>query len=60
MRYRHYELMHLLAGTVTFVDDAAREGTFSTGDIFLVEQGAECSWDSRVDVKKVYAIYRPA
>ncbi|HKT75317.1 MAG TPA: hypothetical protein VJQ78_01200 [Sphingobium sp.] len=28
--------------------------------MFLVEQGAHCSWDSREHVKKVYAIYRPA
>ncbi|WP_313808870.1 cupin domain-containing protein [Sphingobium sp.] len=60
MAYRHYELMHLLDGSVTFVDGAGRTGTFGKGDIFLVEQGAHCSWDSREHVKKVYAIYRPA
>lgn len=60
MRYRHHELMHLLAGSVTFVDDAGRSATFATGDVFVIEQDATCSWDSRVDVKKVYAIHRPA
>jgi uncharacterized cupin superfamily protein len=60
MAYRHYELMYLLDGSVTFVDGAGAEGTFGKGDIFLVEQGASCSWDSQVHVKKVYAIYRPA
>lgn len=60
MPYRHYELMHLLEGAVTFVDGADRAATFREGDVFLVEQGAECSWESLVDVKKVYAIYRPA
>lgn len=60
MRYGHFELMHLLQGTVTFVDGNGTEATFTEGDVFLVEQGAECSWESRVDVKKVYAIYRPA
>lgn len=60
MPYRHYELMHLLQGAVTFVDGAGREATFGEGDVFLVEQGAHCSWESRVHVKKVYAIYRPA
>lgn len=60
MPYRHYELMHLLDGSVTFIDGDGREGTFRKGDIFLVEQGAHCSWDSREQVKKVYAIYRPA
>lgn len=60
MPYRHYELMHLLAGSVAFEDAAGRRATFAAGDIFLVEQGAECSWLSETQVKKVYAIYRPA
>lgn len=60
MNYGHFELMHLLAGAVTFVDGAGRERTFCQGDVFLVEQSADCSWESRVDVKKVYAIYRPS
>lgn len=60
MRYRHHELMHLLEGSVTFVDEAGASATFATGDIFLVEHGAACSWDSREQVKKVYAIWRPA
>ena len=60
MAYRHYELMHLLDGAVTFVDETGRSATFAKDDVFLVEQGAQCSWDSRVPVKKVYAIYRPA
>jgi uncharacterized cupin superfamily protein len=60
MFYRHYELMYLLEGSVTFIDEAGRSGTFSKGDIFLVEQGAQCSWESREHVAKVYVIYRPA
>jgi uncharacterized cupin superfamily protein len=59
MRYPHYELMHLLEGSVTFVDETGRTATFSRGDIFLVEQGARCSWESLEQVAKVYAIYRP-
>jgi uncharacterized cupin superfamily protein len=60
MSYRHYELMYLLDGSVTFVDETGRSGTFARGDIFLVEQHAQCSWESRENVAKVYAIYRPA
>lgn len=60
MTYGHFELMHLLQGAVTFVDETGREATFGEGDVFLVEQGAQCSWESRVHAKKVYAIYRPA
>ncbi|WP_244438799.1 cupin domain-containing protein [Paraburkholderia dilworthii] len=60
MLYHHHELMHLLEGSVTFVDETGRGATFSRGDIFLVEQGAQCSWESREHVAKVYATYRPA
>ncbi len=59
MYFRHCELMHLLEGSVTFVDEVGRRGTFSQGDIFLIEQTAQCSWESRNHVAKVYAIYRP-
>ena len=60
MFYPHYELMYLLEGSATFVDETGREATFSRGDIFLVEQKAQCSWESREHVAKVYVIYRPA
>ncbi|VVD70307.1 hypothetical protein PEP31012_00566 [Pandoraea eparura] len=60
MFFRHMELMHLLEGSVSFVDEMGRSRTFSKGDIFLIEQKASCSWDSRVQVAKVYVIYRPA
>jgi uncharacterized cupin superfamily protein len=59
MLYRHFELMHLLQGSVSFVDATGNSATFFKGDIFLVEQGAHCSWDSREPVAKVYVIYRP-
>ncbi|MFL9923009.1 cupin domain-containing protein [Herbaspirillum lusitanum] len=52
----HYELMHLLKGSVSFVDETGRSGTFSQGDIFLIEQGAKCSWESLEHVEKIYAI----
>lgn len=60
MHYRHYELMYLLEGEVSFEDAAGAQATFVRGDVFLVRQGAECSWDSKVHVHKVYAIWRPA
>lgn len=60
MKYKHYEFMYLLEGSVTFVDELGQKGTFVKGDVFLVAQGAQCSWESLEYVKKVYAIYRPA
>ena len=58
--FRHMELMYLLEGSVTFVDETGRSGTFSKGDIFLIEQKASCTWESREHVAKLYVIYRPA
>ncbi|HEY0650124.1 cupin domain-containing protein [Phenylobacterium sp.] len=58
--FRHYELMRLLEGSVTFVDAAGREGTFGAGDVVLFEQGGGASWESREYVKKIYCTYRPA
>ena len=52
--------MVLLEGAVTLEDETGASHTFRQHDIFVVEQGARCSWDSREHVKKVYAIVRPA
>jgi uncharacterized cupin superfamily protein len=60
MLYGHCELMYLLEGAVTLEDEAGNRRTFMKHDIFFVEQGARCSWDSFRPVKKVYAIFRPA
>lgn len=60
MFFRHYELMHLLEGAVTFEDSAGHLATFSKGDIFLMVQGSTCSWLSECHVTKVYATFRPA
>jgi uncharacterized cupin superfamily protein len=54
------ELMHLLAGAVTFTDAAGRTSTFSKGDTLIIEQGSECSWDSEVHVAKIYAQFNRA
>lgn len=56
--YGHYEIMHILQGSVTFGDEHGREGTFVTGSVVLAEAGSQCSWDSREHVTKVFAIYR--
>ncbi|QQN74947.1 cupin domain-containing protein [Croceicoccus sp. YJ47] len=58
--FHHTELMHLLAGEVTFTDAVGTSATFSKGDIFIIEKGAECTWDSQVDVAKIYSLFRPA
>jgi uncharacterized cupin superfamily protein len=59
MSFRHFELMRLLEGEVTFVDRDGRTERFGAGDVVLFVQGGGCSWESRTHVKKIYATYRP-
>lgn len=56
--FHHCELMHLLDGHATFIDDDGNEATFSKGDTFIIEHGANTTWDSPVDVTKIYATWR--
>lgn len=56
--YGHYEIMHLVQGSLTLNDDAGREQQFNQGDVILAEYGSRCAWDSREHVAKVFAIYR--
>lgn len=60
MTFRHFELMRLLEGEVTFIDQNGKTGTFSAGDIVLFVQGGGSSWESRSNVKKIFSTYRPA
>jgi uncharacterized cupin superfamily protein len=60
MTFRHFELMRLLEGEVTYIDQNGRSGTFGAGDIVLFVQGGGASWESRSYVKKIFAVYRPA
>ncbi|MDR7101624.1 cupin domain-containing protein [Croceicoccus sp. BE223] len=54
----HTELMHLLAGSVTFVDGEGTSRSYAAGDTVLLERGADATWDSRTDVAKIYATWR--
>lgn len=60
MQLRHFELMRLLEGEVTFADQHGRTGTFGAGDVVLFVQGGSSAWESRSHVKKIYATFRPA
>jgi uncharacterized cupin superfamily protein len=59
IHFHKCELMHLLAGEVSFTDAAGRNATFRAGDTFIIEQGADCTWDSQVDVAKIYSLFNP-
>lgn len=56
--YGHYEIMHLIEGSVTLEDFGVAK-IFKTGDTVLAERGSNCAWHSCEDVTKVFAIYRP-
>jgi len=59
IHFRKTELMHLLAGKVSFTDAAGRTATFGAGDTLIIEQGADCTWDSSEPVAKIYAQFHP-
>lgn len=54
----HTELMHLLDGSVTFIDGEGTSRSYSAGDTILLERGADATWDSRTNVAKIYATWR--
>lgn len=60
IHFNHSELMHLLDGEVTFTDAEGATATFKKGDTLIIERGADCSWDSQVNVAKIYSTFKPA
>ena len=60
MTFRHFELMQILEGDVTFADQHGRTGSFGKGDIILFVQNGSASWESHAHVKKIFSTYRPA
>lgn len=58
MVYGHYELMHILEGSVCITDDQGRSTTFGPDSVFLVPKNAKCSWLSTEHVRKVWGILR--
>lgn len=58
MTYAHYEVMHILEGSVCITDDQGRATTFGPDSVLLVPKGAKCSWLSEKHVRKVWGILR--
>ncbi|WP_374413586.1 cupin domain-containing protein [Novosphingobium colocasiae] len=56
--FHHCELMHLLDGEASFIDDDGNAATFRKGDTFIIEHGANTTWNSPVNVTKIYATWR--
>ncbi len=57
--FPRHELMHLLEGSVTMIDDKGREQTFTAGDTFFVPMGTPNAWKSEGTLKKIYCIFQP-
>ena len=59
INFPRHELMHLLEGSVTMIDDQGREQVFHKGDTFFVPMGTPNSWKSEGTLKKIYCIFQP-
>jgi uncharacterized cupin superfamily protein len=57
--FPRHELMHLLEGSVTMIDDRGNEETFKAGDTFFVPMGTPNAWKSEGTLKKIYCIFQP-
>ena len=56
--FPRHELMHLLEGSVTMIDDKGEEQTFRAGDTF-VPLGTPNSWKSEGYLRKIFVIFQP-
>ena len=57
--FPRHELMHLLEGSVTMIDDKGQEQTFKAGDTFFVPMGTPNSWKSEGYLRKIFVIFQP-
>ena len=57
--FPRHELMHLIEGSVTMIDDEGREQTFTAGDTFFVPMGTPNSWNSKGYLRKIFVIFQP-
>jgi len=57
--FSRHELMHLLEGSVTMIDDEGRGQTFKAGDTFFVPLGNRNEWKCDGYLKKIYCIFQP-
>lgn len=55
----HFEMMHILEGSVSLDDGSGRRETFVAGDTCFAPKGAIVGWESDVPVRKVFAIFSP-
>ncbi len=57
--FPRHEMMHILEGTVTLLDDAGRTETFVRGDTCFVPKGAVVGWSSATPVRKLFCSFTP-
>lgn len=57
--FPRHEMMHILDGSVTLLDDAGRAETFVQGDTCFVPKGAVVGWSSATPVRKLFCSFTP-
>ena len=57
--FPRHEMMHILEGSVTLLDDAGRAETFVQGDTCFVPKGAVVGWSSATPVRKLFCSFTP-
>jgi uncharacterized cupin superfamily protein len=54
-----HELVQLLEGEVTIVEQDGQAHNFRSGDCFFIPMGTVCQWRTTVYIKKLYSILEP-
>lgn len=57
--FPRHELMHLLEGSVTFIDDKGATRVFEAGDTFFVPLGTPNAWACDGYLRKIFVIFQP-
>ena len=60
INYTMDEMCVLLAGEVRLVDAAGHGQTYRAGDTFVIPKGFVGTWQTVADVRKFYAVFKPA
>ncbi len=54
--YPVHEMMTVISGSVTLVNEDGQSETFTPGDVFFIPKGTKCTWHITETLRKFYMI----
>ncbi len=53
------EFVYLLEGHLDIIDEQGLVETYQAGDSFVMPRGANCTWDVKKPIRKIYVVLEP-